>query len=254
MINFLQEKSKLQIRKIFAIAGAASGLHIFSSIFGDAGDFLSSTFSRIVLNYDIFVEATISRIGRLIGIDVSGYEPQIAFATIILTPYLIRWRQFQFGGYLDDHQKILGTLNFLAFTLIATTFNQWNFDPWAGWLMGSVVSLAFIGASADAILRDGDHLRTTRSIIFIFFLLCFGLSMLGLLDSVDHVFSVSPSITGVLVTIFVSLVYVIGVSSRIDGYYPFMTGMIFFSVLYLINLLLKDVFPAIDRYLGSIGV
>ena len=244
---------KYQIGWVASVASVVAALQILSGFAGEAGDFLSRTFSRIVLHFDAIFEYIWSTISKYSGIDFSPYSNQLTFSAIILFPYLFRWKNIKAGFVLDDQYPALALLNLASVSVISSAIPYFRPENWFFAATMAPFSFYFIFLSMYSIYRDGDYRLISRYLVLILGSIGILLSMYLIYIDFDEISKLENPTIAFITTSAASTSYVIGILLRLEGYYPFLYACIMYLVLFSIDYFLREFAPRVDAFLTSIG-
>lgn len=244
---------RAQLKWLITITAFAAGLQVFSAITGETGEFLSKTFSRIVLNYQAIVSYFWGKVSVLTGIDLTEFKNELTFSTIVMVPYAVRYKAVRLDSLVNENDKLLGFLNLTSLFFISNAFPTAKTQSWyyvislIPLLTAFFVISTYFGQTAD---DDRNFLRKVTSV------LCGALILLCLVYIYTQFDNISkngrPWLT-ISILILSSSAYMVGLLFRAGNYYPFLVCCIFYIVIYSVNYFLHSIAPSIDAFLTSIG-
>lgn len=243
-----------QIRWIGNVAAVAGGLQIFSNLPSEFGHVYSKLFFRIVVNFRSFTAGIWNIFGDFINVDLSGFENQLTFSCLVAIPYLVFFKRIRSGSFFDEENKLLGSLNFVSFLFISNVFSP-AFDgvrPGELSLNSIPIVLFVLCIVLYTHFRYGSFRPRLRYAVLAISLTIFILILFDVMNNINNLMQIPNFITFVLITLLVNSIYSLGLFFRIQGYYPLLTGCIFFFLYYIIDWLLK-IAPIINNSLSEMG-
>jgi hypothetical protein len=230
---------------IFAIPAV---LPIFSSLAGGIGDTLSDFLIRIVLNYDNLIVMIFSYINDFLYLNLLEFRNFIAFSVLIGFSYIIRVRDMSFDGSYGE-EKILSAANTFSFIFITNILGNNSKNLWLIAINSIVIASYFLLIVLKSHFEDPEYRKKYKIVVF-------SISIIIVLSFLYEIFY-SYDFIGILpifVYLISSIVYCLGLFTRVDGYYPFLYIFSTYSVFWVMNYLLKNVFPSFDLFLKGWGV
>lgn len=248
---------RFQFRWLQKVAFAFAGVQIFAAFPGEVESVVSNIARRIVLSFNVVTTKIWNFVGDFVEVDFSGFEGQLTFSMLVLSPYLFSFRHVRIESPLVDENRILALLNFLSFVFVSSVFNsveQYK-EPRAFEVAISVAPLllVFMCLGFYGLFVDVENRVITRLVVIWVVLSLLLLSVLNIVADFAYLKEADRPFVFVFVSLTSSFAYACGLMFRINGRYPLLACVMFYLFYFVFDKILLWG-AATERLLSSWGV